>query len=279
MGWTFILLYLQLLFSGFVFAIFIGSLWMFFRDDVIGKFIAILFLIINLSSGWGTFPPYMQAPFFQVLSYIAPFTYSIKNIGAIVYGVGVVGNNWQDASFILGNVGITLIYLVIGLVLGAFGCMRLTKMQFYGSRNKKKLATVIMELNGGINISYADQFISSYWAPEQTGEMIYVKYKVSSEYHFDYTDNPLIKNHLAYTVYKPTETFDTDMISHIDAIKIKVDKKDPQKITYLVDWNKLPYGFDKQLCDAYNAQFPYEEKFKSWIRKNPNYVELDDCAL
>ncbi len=279
MGITFLWLYLQLLFSGWVFAIFIGSLWMFFRDDVIGKFIAILFLIVNLSSGWGTFPPYMQAPIFQWLSYIAPFTYSIKNIGAIVYGIGVVGNNWQDISFILGNIGISLIYAVIGLVIGMFGCMRLTKMQFYGSRNKKKLATAIMELNGGITIEYDKQGISSWWAPKQDFQTCYIKYKTGLTHEYSYSNNPLISNKEFYTTFTPETTYHSEAIAHIDSVIIKVDKKNPDIKHYEVDWNKLPYGYDKKITDYYNQRFPFDEKFKSWKEKHPFYKEIDDCVL
>lgn len=157
-GPTFGLVYLQLLFSGFIFTLLIQSLWFLFRDEVIGKFIVILLLIVNLSSGWGTFPPQMQFPFFQVLSYIAPFTYQIRNIGAIVYGIGVQGSNIIDNMFILQNIGISLIYLLISILLAFIGSMKLTKMQYYGTYNGIKLAKVIKHLSDENLLNYINNF-------------------------------------------------------------------------------------------------------------------------
>ncbi len=278
LGSTFLLLYLQLLFSGYVFVFFIGALWFFFRDDVIGKFIAILFLIINLSSGWGTFPPIMQFPIFEVLSYIAPFTYSIKNIGAIVYGVGIVGSNWPDASFILGNCGISLIYLFIGLFLGFFGSMRLTKMQFYGSRNKKKLAIAILEMNNAIFYPQGKFLLTPYWDMKDP-----------------YEEDDLMKYILTETIFEEQLTtscyvnvnelissepeYNWEIISQLPCIKMLPSKKDPNKIVPEIDWDFLPYGYDKAICDYYNNRFPFEEKLKFWKRKHSDFIEIEDCVL
>lgn len=257
-GSTFWLLYLQLLFSGYVFAFFIGSLWMFFRDEVIGKFIAILFLIINLSAGWGTFPPSMQFPFFAALSYIAPFTYSIKNVGAIIYGIGISGPNWADQSFILQNIGISLIYVIIGLILGCFGSMRLTKMQFYGSRNKKKLAIALLELQNN------NQFIlSPYWD---------LKDENDNDDLMKYLQLSTVEWNLSPSCYQPIRQTD----NCIDYIP---DKKDPEKLIPVVNWDKMPYGYQKTLTEYYTKRFPYDPKFLKWSRKNPSFIELDDCTL
>ncbi len=282
LGSTFGLLYLELLFSGLEFAIFIGALWLFFRDDVVGKFIAILFLIINLSSGWGTFPPSMQAPIFQVLSYIAPFTYAIKNIGAIVYGIGVVGANWQDQAFILGNIGISCIYIVIGILIGCLGCMRLTKMQFYGARHKKKLAISLME---------------------QAPAVKYAVYSLNYQYHTFIQDSDC-QNLVccAYQLQKAVRTSSNpytltwqpryDYVSedlhlqYLLPIQMKYHEvpedatvTETRHIHFYVNWNKLPYSYQAAITHHYNERFPFDERFAWWRQKHPCYVELEDAVI
>lgn len=48
---------------GSVFNIIICSLWLAIPDEMLGRFIAVIYLIINLSAGWGTFPSFMQNKF------------------------------------------------------------------------------------------------------------------------------------------------------------------------------------------------------------------------
>lgn len=292
LGSTFGLLYLQLLFSGIEFAIFIGALWFFFRDDVIGKFIAIIFLIINLSSGWGTFPPSMQAPIFQVLSYIAPFTYAIKNIGAIVYGIGIMGANWQDQSFILTNIGIGLIYVVIGLIIGCFGCVRLTKMHFYGSRNKKKLAISLLEQVPAIDYAV---YSLSYSYATVIGDSD-VKNICSCLYDLNIKTTTIGNKKTAKKVTTialnnhPVFAIDKNLnLQNLLAIESQYDvEKVPDGVKtfgaaaahdYYVNWNKLKYGYDAEIVNFYNKRFPFDPKFKGWKKKNPDFVEIDDALL
>lgn len=238
-GHAYWFVYLQLLFSGLVFLFFIQALWYFFRDEVIGKFIVIIFLIINLSSGWGTFPPQMQFKFFEVLSYIAPFTYQLKNMCAIIFGVGVVGTNPMDTAFILQNVGISLIYLLIGVVLSIFGSLRLTKMQFYGTCNGRKLAQLFElkkqdEMNALINVvsSQEQAFKNDYNFKSKWDEYIITKKSIFNKQ------------------YKT------------------------------VDWNKLPQGYWKEICDEFNEKFPYEVKFKWFNKKYPKGEEaIEDAKI
>ncbi len=275
LGSTFWLLYLQLLFSGLVFTVFIGSLWMFFRDDVIGKFIAILFLIVNLSSGWGTFPPSMQFKIFEILSYIAPFTYQLKNVGAIVYGVGIVGANAKDTLFILGNVGISLIYLLIGVIIGVFAGVRLTKMQLYGSRNKVKLATAILELNHAIDYQYNNIVISSYSNYGLSTDAL-IKYYWTTDYLYE----PLTSN--AYINISEIQTkeviYNWEIINQLECIKKEYSKKDKKEIL-VVDWDKLPYEYNDVITKYYNQRFPFDPKLRKWSNKHPDWVELDDAAM
>lgn len=152
LGWfqigpSFGLLYLSILFTALIWTAFIQSLWFLFRDEVVGKFIVILFLIVNITSGWGTFPPVMQFKFFQVISHIAPFTYCIHNQGLIIYGVAVNGQNYLDTMAILKYSGIQLIYLAIGYILSIYEGMNLQKITFFGSANAKHVGEAIALLD------------------------------------------------------------------------------------------------------------------------------------
>lgn len=149
-GSSFGLLYLSILFSALIWTTFIQSLWFLFRDEVVGKFVVILFLIVNITSGWGTFPPVMQFKFFDIISNIAPFTYCIHNQGLIIYGVAVNGTNTLDTLAILKWSGIQLIYLSIAISLAMYEGMNLQKITFFGSANAKKVAHAL-ELLGNTN--------------------------------------------------------------------------------------------------------------------------------
>ncbi len=156
LGWfqigpPFGLVYVSVLFTALIWTAFIQAMWFLFRDEVVGKFVVILFLIVNITSGWGTFPPVMQFKTFEVLSYIAPFTYCIHNQGLIIYGVAVNGSNSLDNLQILKNCGIQLIYLSIGYLLSIYEGLNLQKITFFGSASAKKVGHAVSMLDGANN--------------------------------------------------------------------------------------------------------------------------------
>lgn len=86
-------------------------------------FIAVVYLIINLSAGWGTFPSFMQGKFFDILSYITPFRYGLHNIGTIIYGLSsptIVGISEYQTE-IIKNMVILFIWVIIFAILGLVG--------------------------------------------------------------------------------------------------------------------------------------------------------------
>ncbi len=144
LGWfaigpVFGLQFLWMLVTAWTFVIIEQALWFSFSDETIGKFFCVLYLIINLSSGWGTFPPSMQDPFFGVIGHIAPYTYSIQGQSAIIYGIGTSGSNWMDNQFILERFGILLLMSAIFFTLGLYVSGRRNAEVNYGTAHKTKL--------------------------------------------------------------------------------------------------------------------------------------------
>ncbi|WP_338971663.1 ABC transporter permease [Spiroplasma endosymbiont of Panorpa germanica] len=146
-GASFGLLYLWMVFTTIIFTIIINALWFSFRDQTVGKFLCVVFLVINLSSGWGTFPTFMQSGFFEVLSYIAPYTYSIHGQGAIIYGIAVSGQNLTDNLIILANFGYLLIFGLLFTILGIFSARQRHREMMFSTASDKKLITILKELN------------------------------------------------------------------------------------------------------------------------------------
>jgi uncharacterized phage infection (PIP) family protein YhgE len=68
--------------------IIINSIWLLFRNKKISLFVTIIFLVLNIAAGGGTFSPMYQNSFFQFIAYIVPFTFAIKGQGAIIFGIG-----------------------------------------------------------------------------------------------------------------------------------------------------------------------------------------------
>ncbi|WP_241208171.1 ABC transporter [Spiroplasma melliferum] len=116
-------LWLWLLFLGSIFNIIICSIWLAVPDEMLARFIAVVYLIINLSAGWGTFPSFMQGKFFDILSYITPFRYGLHNIGTIIYGLSsptIVGISEYQTE-IIKNMAILFIWVIIFAILGLVG--------------------------------------------------------------------------------------------------------------------------------------------------------------
>lgn len=145
MGASFGLMYLWILFTASVFIIIQQALWFSVQDETVGKFLIILLLIINLSSGWGTFPTFMQAGIFNILSYIAPYTYSIHGQGVIIYSIAINGANWADTSYILIQLGILVVWAVVFIIIGLLGSILRNREIFYGTHKSKKLGKILIE--------------------------------------------------------------------------------------------------------------------------------------
>ncbi|APE73947.1 hypothetical protein [Spiroplasma citri] len=87
-GISFGLLYVWLLFCSIIFTIIEHAIWFATADGGVGKYLIVIYLILNLTAGWGTFPAFMQATFFHFISFITPFKYAIHGMGNIIYGIG-----------------------------------------------------------------------------------------------------------------------------------------------------------------------------------------------
>ncbi len=122
-GPVYVWLWLWLLFLGSIFNIIICSIWLAVPNEMLACFIAVVYLIINLSAGWGTFPSFMQGKFFDILSYIIPFRYGLHNIGAIIYGLSsptTVGISEYQIE-IIKNMVILFIWVIIFATIGLVG--------------------------------------------------------------------------------------------------------------------------------------------------------------
>lgn len=145
MGPTFGLLYLWMMLTATIFVLIEQALWFSLQDETVGKFLVILLLIINLSSGWGTFPTFMQAGIFNVLSYIAPYTYSIHGQGFIIYSIAVNGANLGDTLYLMQQLGILVIWGVVFITIGLLASILRTREMYYGTHNSKRLGKILLQ--------------------------------------------------------------------------------------------------------------------------------------
>jgi putative membrane protein len=104
-------------------------------------------MVFNVGAGWGTFPAFMQFPFFHYVSYLLPFTYMMHIQGAIAYGIGTGTHVFANSMYILQNIGILLIYPAIFIPLGLFFSRFRERELYYGTASNKKLAVALHKLN------------------------------------------------------------------------------------------------------------------------------------
>ncbi|AVN60598.1 hypothetical protein CG007_03225 [Mesoplasma entomophilum] len=125
--------WLWLLFVDLIFVLTIQGLWFLFKDETISKVLVVVYLVINISSGWGTFPSFMQFEFFHKISFIAEFTYVLHGLGSIIYGVGENGFNLTDSLYIMQQAGTLLIFAIFFVSIGLYGAKNRNREIRFGS--------------------------------------------------------------------------------------------------------------------------------------------------
>lgn len=147
LGGAFMLDWLLIAFGGLIFTTIIQSLWFAFRDKSVGTFLMIVFLVLNIACGFGTFPAIIQFPLFHWLSYIMPFSYMMHAQGALIFNIAVGTNLLSQSFYILQCVGILLIYPAVFATLGCFNARRREREIYYGSSIKKDVLDSLKKLN------------------------------------------------------------------------------------------------------------------------------------
>ncbi|WHQ37128.1 ABC transporter permease [Spiroplasma sp. SV19] len=152
LGTSFALLYLWLLLCSLIFTIIEHAIWFAPADGDVGKYLIVIYLILNLTSGWGTFPSFMQAGFFNVVSVLTPFKYAIHGMGNIIYGIGTgEGSLIQYQTEILQNMGILLIWIPILVIISLSLTYLWRQKEQYGTFDIKVLKNVFVKNNISIN--------------------------------------------------------------------------------------------------------------------------------
>lgn len=185
LGWSVIgsafgLMYLWMMFTATVFVIIQQALWFSVQDETVGKFLIVILLIINLSSGWGTFPTFMQAPIFNFLSYLAPYTYSMHGQGVIIYSIAVNGASITDTLYVFQQFGILLVWAVGFLIIGLLCSLLRNRDMLYGTHNSKKLGEILMEEDLNKYVNHNNK--RALWKKLPKEEMPEIRKKVKKRY-------------------------------------------------------------------------------------------------
>ncbi|ATZ18753.1 hypothetical protein ESOMN_v1c03710 [Williamsoniiplasma somnilux] len=214
---TILYVWIFLIASGFMFVILIQALWFLVKDESVGKFLVVLVMVLSLASGGGTFPAFSQFKFFEIISYLVPFTYVLKGLGAIVFGVPELGTNPVTTNVVLINFSIIILFVLIFLTLGLLvGARNRHKDILFGSFKGKKILIALKELKRSeedIN-SFANgekKFQKYNWKSLGAEQDLELYRKVKELYPFEGTFK-WWKNKDHDKVVKPNET-DDDIIS------------------------------------------------------------------
>ncbi|MDR0545701.1 MAG: ABC transporter permease [Mycoplasmataceae bacterium] len=153
--------WLLIAYGGLVFNTIVQSIWFAFRDQATSLFVMILFMILNVACGFGTFPAFMQFPFFHYLSYIMPFTWINHAQGTILYGLANPANYVGNVLYILMCVGILLLFVVLFYGLGLAQSRHRVREIYYGSWRASFVLESLKEL--GIEKQYTDNHGKLNW--------------------------------------------------------------------------------------------------------------------
>lgn len=142
-------LWLWLMVVETVFVITIQALWFSLKDETIGKFLVVVYMVLNLSSGWGTFPAFMQFGFFNAISHITEFKYGLRGMSSIIYSGG--GN----ATFILQQLGIMIAFAAVFMTIGLTFSRNRNKEMYFGTYRGKQVYDCLLSLG---KTELAEQF-------------------------------------------------------------------------------------------------------------------------
>jgi hypothetical protein len=145
-----------LLLIDFTFKVTIQAIWFSVKDETIGKFLCVIYMVINLSSGWGTFPSFMQFGFFNAISHVAEYTYALHIIGIVCYG----GNYGGDWAYALQNVGYLLVFIAVLFTFGFFMSILRNREMHYGTYRKRHLLEGFEALG---HTDLKDDFVAHGW--------------------------------------------------------------------------------------------------------------------
>ena len=139
--------WLWLMFSVLIFMTIIQGIWFSIEDEAVGRFCCVIVLVLSLAAGGGTFPAISQFAFFHAISYVVPFTYVLKGLGAIVYGVSGSGTTALTTNYIFTQFGILLIYFALFMTLGlGVGSRLLMRQMNWGSQRGKIVVQAMKNL-------------------------------------------------------------------------------------------------------------------------------------
>ncbi|QHX35711.1 hypothetical protein STIUS_v1c01560 [Spiroplasma sp. TIUS-1] len=142
-------LWLWLMVVETVFVITIQALWFSLKDETIGKFLVVVYMVLNLSSGWGTFPAFMQFGFFNAISYITEFKYALHGMTSIIY------SNGDNALFMFKQLGVLLIFMAVLITIGLIFSRNRDKEMYFGSYRGKQVYDCLQSLG---KTELADEF-------------------------------------------------------------------------------------------------------------------------
>ncbi|WP_368486755.1 ABC transporter permease [Spiroplasma sp. DGKH1] len=120
LGSAYWLLYLFVLFMGFILTFIVTGIWFAIPDEVGSRVANLVFLMLNFACGWILFPAFMANDFYNGLSNIMPFTYGMHSMGEIIYGIaaGVGQIHYYQIDIIINCVillAIAVFFIILAL--------------------------------------------------------------------------------------------------------------------------------------------------------------------
>ncbi|AHF58186.1 ABC transporter permease [Spiroplasma eriocheiris] len=138
------------------------ALWYCLPDVNSGRFLCIMYTVFNLAAGGGSFPAILQNKFFEGISYIVPFTYTIRGLSNIVYGVasneGII-SNYNDQ--ILSSFGIICLFFAFFLALGLATSYVYRRIDIYGTFKLKEIYLAMNNINETENFAQSRRVINN----------------------------------------------------------------------------------------------------------------------
>lgn len=140
------LLWIWLSLFGVVFTTICTTVWMISKIELVGLFLLVSFLVLNIAAGSGVFPTYLQSWFYDLIGYVMPFKYAMKGEGVIIYSIGGLNHSAGAALEIVKQLIYLIPFIVIALIVAFVSSFRLKEYK-YGTYSKKVLLQAVNDLN------------------------------------------------------------------------------------------------------------------------------------
>lgn len=119
----------------------------FFSSPLLGAIAAILYFMLNVSSGGGSYPGFLQVGFYRAIQPLLVFTYIFQGLDEINFGINILGFNHPSSQYILQQWAMLAAFFAFFFFLGFVASFWRIRQATYGSYRGGHVYQGLISLN------------------------------------------------------------------------------------------------------------------------------------